>query len=86
MHAEQQITLLINSDSQTLPIKSDSQLPFSDSDFQLPFTESDSQAIECTSVDICIFGDSIDNEEHSITTSTASDQSDTEFKSEDVVI
>ncbi|KAI1905579.1 hypothetical protein LOZ12_006774 [Ophidiomyces ophidiicola] len=95
MHAEQQITLLINSDFQTSFIKSDSQLSFSDldfqlsftkSDFQLPFTKSDFQAIECTSVNICVFRDLINNEEHSITTSTASDQSDTEFKSEDIVI
>ncbi|KAI1935839.1 hypothetical protein LOZ57_006869 [Ophidiomyces ophidiicola] len=95
MHAEQQITLLVNSDSQALFIESDSQLPFFNSDFQLPFTEpdsqlsfteSDSQVIECTSVDICIFRDLIDNEEHSITASTASDQSDTESEPEDVVI
>ncbi|KAI1970341.1 hypothetical protein LOZ53_003788 [Ophidiomyces ophidiicola] len=86
MHAGQQTTLLVNSDSQTLLIEPDSQLPFFNSDFQLSFTESDSQAIECTSVDICVFEDLIDNEEHSITASTASDQSDTEFKSEDVVI
>ncbi|KAI1993394.1 hypothetical protein LOZ53_002162 [Ophidiomyces ophidiicola] len=86
MHAGQQITLLINSDSQTLFIESDSQLSFSNSDFQLSFTELDSQAIECTSVDICIFRDSIDNKEHSITASTASDQSDTESESEDVII
>ncbi|KAI2084471.1 hypothetical protein LOZ36_004804 [Ophidiomyces ophidiicola] len=95
MHAKQQTTLLINSDFQTSLIESDfqlsffnsdSQLSFTESDSQLPFTESDSQAIECTSVNICIFEDLIDNEEHSITTSTASDQSDTEFKSEDVII
>ncbi|KAI1976800.1 hypothetical protein LOZ54_006592 [Ophidiomyces ophidiicola] len=77
MHAEQQTTLLANSDSQTLLIEPD---------FQLPFTEPDSQAIGCTSVDTCVFGDSIDNEEHSITTSTASDQSDTESEPENVVI
>ncbi|KAI2012857.1 hypothetical protein LOZ49_002543 [Ophidiomyces ophidiicola] len=95
MHAEQQTTLLINLDSQTLFIESDFQLSFSDLNFQLSFTElksqllfieSDSQAIECTSVNICVFEDLIDNEEHSITTSTASDQSDTESESEDVVI
>ncbi|KAI2080449.1 hypothetical protein LOZ36_006499, partial [Ophidiomyces ophidiicola] len=95
MHAEQQTILLANSDSQTSFIESDFQLSFSDSDSQLPstelnsqlsFTEPDSQAIRCTSVNICVFRDSIDNEEHSITTSTASEQSDTESESEDVVI
>ncbi|KAI1969189.1 hypothetical protein LOZ53_006894 [Ophidiomyces ophidiicola] len=86
MHAGQQITLLTNSDFQTSLREPDSQLPFSNLSSQLSFTEPDSQAIECTSVDICIFEDLIDNEEHSITASTASDQSDTEFKSEDVVI
>ncbi|KAI1979356.1 hypothetical protein LOZ53_006770, partial [Ophidiomyces ophidiicola] len=54
--------------------------------FPASFTKSDSQAIECTSVDICVFEDSIDNKEHSITASTASDQSNTKFKSEDVII
>ncbi|KAI1990483.1 hypothetical protein LOZ51_004834 [Ophidiomyces ophidiicola] len=72
--------------SQTSLIESDFQLSFFNLNFQLSFTESDSQAIECTSVDICIFRDSIDNEEHSITASTASDQSDTESEPEDVVI
>ncbi|KAI2227736.1 hypothetical protein LOZ13_006871 [Ophidiomyces ophidiicola] len=74
------------SDSQLPFSNSDSQLPFTELDFQLPSTESDSQVIECTSVNTCIFRDPIDNEEHSITTSTASDQSDTESESEDVVI
>ncbi|KAI1999313.1 hypothetical protein LOZ51_001800 [Ophidiomyces ophidiicola] len=71
---------------QTSFIESDSQLSFSNLSSQLSFTESDSQAIEYTSVNICIFRDLIDNKEHSITTSTESDQSDTESESEDVVI
>ncbi|KAI2462138.1 hypothetical protein LOY97_000633 [Ophidiomyces ophidiicola] len=95
MHAGQQTTLLVNSDFQASFIESDFQLPFSNLNSQLPFTELNSQlsftelnsqAIECTSVNICVFGDLINNEEHSITASTASDQLDTESKSEDVVI